>query len=127
MFNFLDNFGRSSSWRTVRNKHLKKFPTCAACGRTKNLEVHHIVPYQVDRSKELDTDNLITLCGDYCHFVFGHFMDYKSWNTNVVEDSKKYYMERLNRSYQFTYRPSHEKTIINAITSYIFRLLWWYD
>jgi hypothetical protein len=100
MFQFLDNFGRSSLWKSVRENHLKNNKFCAACGRTDNLEVHHIIPYQLDPSKELDPNNLITLCGKYCHFVFGHLMDWKSWNENVIQDSSQYYIQKNNRPYK---------------------------
>lgn len=100
MFKFLDNFGRSASWKTVRDTYLKNNPYCAACGRKDNLEVHHIIPYQIDPSKELDPNNLITLCGKYCHFVFGHFMNWKSWNENVIQDSRNYYEAKRNRPYK---------------------------
>jgi hypothetical protein len=40
---------------------------------------------------ELEPSNLITLCDKYCHFVFGHLMNYKSWNKNIIEDAEVYY------------------------------------
>ena len=82
---------RSPGWSKLRNEHIEKQPYCQACGSYKRPEVHHIVPVHVDPSKELDPDNLITLCDKYCHFIFGHLMNYKSWNVNVIEDSKVYY------------------------------------
>ena len=88
---------RSSSWSKVRKQHILKFPNCAACGRSKNLDVHHIIPVSVDPTKELDPDNLITLCSDPCHFVFGHLMDYKSWNTDVIQDCGWYRKKLLNK------------------------------
>jgi 5-methylcytosine-specific restriction endonuclease McrA len=88
---------RSSSWSKVRKQHISEFPKCAACGRSKKLDVHHIVPVSVDPSKELDPSNLITLCSDPCHFVFGHLMDYKSWNKDVVNDTKVYLNKVKNK------------------------------
>lgn len=82
---------RSGKWPKVRKQHLIENPTCAACGRSKNLEVHHIEPVHLNSNRELDPSNLITLCSDPCHIVFGHFMDYKSWNINVVKDCSVYY------------------------------------
>jgi hypothetical protein len=68
--------------------HLEAFPNCAACGGTSMLEVHHIVPISRDRMKELDPDNLITLCeGNMDHFVRGHLCDWRSFNGDVVEDA----------------------------------------
>jgi hypothetical protein len=105
MFRFLDNFGRSPSWNKVRNEHIRKYPKCAACGKTKNLEVHHIVPYKIDKTKELDINNLITLCGDHCHFVFGHLMDWKSYNPNIKEDAEQYLAKIKAKSYLEQFQP----------------------
>lgn len=82
---------RSGVWSRVRKEHLENNPNCAACGRNKKIEVHHIKPFHLYPELELNPDNLISLCDDPCHFVFGHLMNYRSWNENVVEDCKKYY------------------------------------
>jgi len=74
-----------------------------ACGRKEDLEVHHIIPVHKDPSKELDPNNLITLCGKTCHLMFGHLMDYKSWNPNVEEDSELY-LSKIKM------RPYHDKS-----------------
>ena len=85
---------RSSKWPSVRKQHLEKFPTCAVCGGTKKIEVHHIQPFHKKPEFELDSNNLITLCeskskgGLNCHLIFGHFSDYKNINPSVVEDAK---------------------------------------
>lgn len=81
---------RSYKWSAVRKEHLKKQPCCQCCGSCDKPEVHHIIPVHIDASKELDPDNLITLCDKYCHFVFGHFMHWKSWNVNILQHSKQY-------------------------------------
>lgn len=96
-------FGRSSSWKKVRKDFLRSNPKCAACGRTEDLEVHHIVPYYIDKTKELDETNLITLCGKNCHFVFGHLFDWKSWNEDVIDDCKKFRRKVINRPYQIVF------------------------
>ncbi len=119
---FLDKiYGRSPKWRKVRAEHIKNNPTCAACGRKDGLEVHHIVPYHIDPDKELDPDNLITLCGKYCHFIFGHLMDWKSWNENVVRDSTLYLLAKTQRPYKEVFgTPPKEcsNAILNIITGY---------
>jgi len=68
-----------------------------ACGACKKLEVHHIVPVHLNPDLELDPENLITLCDKYCHFIFGHLMDYKSWNVDVVNDSAEYLQKIKNK------------------------------
>jgi hypothetical protein len=86
-----DYDARSSRWAIIRREHLENNPDCAACGRNKKLEVHHIQPFHLNPDLELDLNNLITLCDDPCHFVFGHLMNYKSWNPNVVKDCETYH------------------------------------
>jgi len=83
---------RSSHWETVRKNHLKLQPTCAACGNTKGLQVHHKQPFHIHPELELDENNLITLCEDKsieCHFNIGHLRDWKSFNPNVEIDAKE--------------------------------------
>jgi 5-methylcytosine-specific restriction endonuclease McrA len=98
MFSFLKKIRyatRSPKWTNVRKQHLLNNPNCAACGRNKKLEVHHKTPVHINPEGELDPSNLMTLCADPCHIIFGHLMDFKSWNINVVEDCKVY-LNRVN-------------------------------
>lgn len=88
---------RSPKWSTVRKKHLEKNNYCAACGSTKKLEVHHIKPVHKHPELELDPDNLITLCADPCHIIFGHLMNFKSWNIDVINDCAVYYNKVVDR------------------------------
>ena len=101
ILNQFSNFdsSRSSQWSKVRKKYLEKHPTCEACGRDDDIEVHHITPVHVNPEKELDETNLISLCGKYSHFTFGHLMDWKSWNVNVREDAESYHNKIKNRPY----------------------------
>jgi hypothetical protein len=82
---------RSSKWRTVRNNFLEKNPYCAVCGSDENLIAHHIIPVHIDKSKELDENNLMTLCQNKtmnCHFIFGHLLNWTKSNPEVIKDSK---------------------------------------
>jgi 5-methylcytosine-specific restriction endonuclease McrA len=79
---------RSPRWSTIRKEFLKENPVCAACGSDKKLEVHHIEPVHINPDRELDKDNLITLCSAKCHLLFGHLMYFKSWNPEVEKDCK---------------------------------------
>jgi 5-methylcytosine-specific restriction protein A len=104
-FTFFENSffryaSRSSRWPKVREKHLSQNPHCAACGRRLNLEVHHIEPVHLNPERELDGSNLITLCSNNCHLLFGHLMDYKSWNINVKNDCSVYLNKIKNRPYK---------------------------
>ena len=86
---------RHPRWASVRKDHLRREPACAACGGSRKLEVHHILPVSAPggRERELDPDNLITLCEPH-HALFGHFMDYCSWNPSVREDAT-HWRERI--------------------------------
>lgn len=82
---------RSSKWRTIRNNFLQKNPCCKVCGSTENLIAHHIIPVHIDKSKELDENNLMTLCQNKtlnCHFIFGHLLNWTKSNPDVIKDSK---------------------------------------
>jgi 5-methylcytosine-specific restriction endonuclease McrA len=92
-----DLFGRSGSWARVRREHLEQEPSCAACGRSRELEVHHVVPYHERPELELDPTNLITLCADPCHIVHGHLMNWKKSNPDVREDAMRY-SEKVRRA-----------------------------
>ena len=83
---------RSEHWPAVRQKHLREQPTCAACGCSSDLEVHHILPFHLYPALELDSNNLITLCDPEkahfrCHLQIGHNGDFHKFNPNVVSDS----------------------------------------
>lgn len=90
---------RSTHWPAIRKAHLEAHPTCAACGGKENLEVHHKKPFHLHPDLELHEANLITLCehpGHDCHFVFGHFYDWKQFNSRVVEDAAEW-LEKLKK------------------------------
>ena len=86
---------RSSKWPTVRKHFLETNPYCAACGHTSDLEVHHVVPFHEDPSKELDPSNLITLCDrpgpKNHHLLIGHSGSFRKSNPNVREDAEAVY------------------------------------
>jgi 5-methylcytosine-specific restriction endonuclease McrA len=82
---------RSSHWPKVRADWLAKNGSCAACGQTDHLQVHHVKPFHIDPSLELDESNLITLCEDeyLCHLHIGHLGSFKNENPNVREDAAR--------------------------------------
>lgn len=93
---------RSSKWPGVRINFLKLNPTCAVCGGTKTLEVHHIRPFHIHPELELVPTNLIALCesGKYginCHLLVGHLGNYKSINTDMLSDTLVWRAKLLNR------------------------------
>ena len=92
----LEARARASQWKKVRADHLKKYPQCAACGRTKNLAAHHVIPVSFDPNKELDPNNLLTLCETPCHIVFGHFFSYHCYNKDVRKVTAAFYAALQN-------------------------------
>lgn len=89
---------RSSKWRKVREAHLKHNDRCFLCGSNKQLEVHHIIPFSIAPDKELDKENLITLCenkryGINCHLLVGHLGNYRRINPMVVIDATLWKMK----------------------------------
>jgi 5-methylcytosine-specific restriction enzyme A len=81
---------RSAGWRVLRKQHLGMHPECIVCGSRKKVVPHHVVPFHVDPSRELDPSNLVTLCESptfNCHLFFGHLKRWDRYNPNVVEDA----------------------------------------
>jgi 5-methylcytosine-specific restriction endonuclease McrA len=44
---------RSGEWRTVRKQFIVSNPTCAVCGGEEDINVHHIIPFHLNKKKEL--------------------------------------------------------------------------
>ena len=88
---------RSPKWEEVQKAFVAEHPTCSVCGTTKNRNVHHISPFHLDPAQELDPTNLITLCRPH-HFLFGHFMNWKSFNKTVIDDSALWKTRIENRT-----------------------------
>jgi 5-methylcytosine-specific restriction endonuclease McrA len=80
---------RSPKWRAVERMHLQIEQRCAACDSKTRLQVHHIVPFHEHPERELDPNNLITLCmsENECHLLIGHGDNFKKSNPNVVADA----------------------------------------
>ena len=88
---------RAPGWSAVRNEWLRLHPRCEACVNPVRafLNFHHLIPVNVDRSRELDPENLITLCvngpfGINCHAIFGHSGNWRDWNLNVWSDAQRF-------------------------------------
>jgi hypothetical protein len=102
---------RSPKWTRFAKEYLSKNSFCRCCGSTRFLVPHHIIPYWVDSSKELDWDNLITLCETpalNCHLFIGHLKLFQSWNPDVVEDCRRL-LEKIK------HRPMLDKTQTDAL------------
>jgi len=84
----LRTFGaaRSSMWGYTRDEYEKLHPKICFCGTTKKIELHHIIPFHKDPTKERDFDNLIWLCRKH-HYDFGHLKSWYSHNIDVRDDA----------------------------------------
>jgi 5-methylcytosine-specific restriction endonuclease McrA len=83
---------RSSQWPKVRAAHLKLYPECAACGSTRDLEVHHEWPFGWPGGDKLELSpaNMVTLCessGGNHHLWVGHLGNFQSRNPDVRADA----------------------------------------
>ncbi len=87
---------RSPHWPAFKRRLLKQDPTCAACGGNAEVELHHIIAFHQDKSRELDPKNIIRLCEDrkpggatnHCHLQIGHKppgAKRANWKTNNPE------------------------------------------
>ncbi|HEX5442543.1 MAG TPA: HNH endonuclease [Pirellulales bacterium] len=84
----------------MRRAHLRRQPSCQACGGKARLNVHHIRPFHLHRELELTRSNLITLCEGAvvnCHLLFGHLRDWKSFNTTVRADAARWLKKIAHR------------------------------
>ncbi len=93
---------RSGRWHTVRGAYIAEHSTCEACGGKGSpeapLQVHHVLSYELYPERELDPENLITLC-PRCHLVFGHLGDFKAFNPLVREAAARHLAEVKSRPY----------------------------
>lgn len=95
---------RSPHWRTVEKAHLAKHPSCAACGGTAHLQVHHLLPFSWPGGAELELveENLLTLCASpshNCHLWIGHLGDFKSRNPHARADAATWLKKISDRPY----------------------------
>lgn len=81
---------RSPKWRKVREEFIRENPTCALCGGTDDLDVHHVKSFALYPELELEKSNLITLCTPH-HLLGGHLMSWKKTNSTVREDCTAWY------------------------------------
>ena len=81
---------RSPDWDRCRRGWLVAHPFCAACGARVTLQVHHLIPFHLNKALELDPRNLLTLCeipNRHCHWRIGHAFDWTAYNPHAVEDA----------------------------------------
>lgn len=64
---------RSPRWPALSRAHLAAHPRCEACGAAAGVVAHHVVPVHIDRARELDPANLVSMCNPHgCHLYLAH-------------------------------------------------------
>lgn len=84
---------RSDRWPEVRSEFLKGNKSCAACGSSKDVQVHHVVAFHTHPELELDPSNFMPLCEGMernCHRFVGHLDDFRSINERSREDAAEW-------------------------------------
>lgn len=62
---------------------------CAWCGRTVDMNRHHVIPQAANPALRDVRENLVVLCRD-CHFVLGHRCNWKQYNPDVLYICTRY-------------------------------------
>ncbi len=94
---------RSVHWEKTRHDFAVLHPTCAACGGSKLIQIHHCLPFHLRPDLELDFGNLITLCEDpsrWCHYRIGHAWDWKAYNPFCRTDAAEQLQRVARRLYE---------------------------
>jgi len=115
---------RSPKWDSVRKRHLKNNPDCAACGSTKNVQVHHIRPFHLFPQLELEPSNFITLCetdmdgknnvNENHHLHLGHNGNFHNNNDKVLNDVDNFRLTQSKLGKLEGYDMTNLKKILNG-------------
>lgn len=73
--------GRGSQWKKIRDAVAKAFPFCGVCGTTKNIQVHHIVPFRLTHDNS--PENLIPLCTKHHKWVEMMFVETEAHGADI--------------------------------------------
>lgn len=101
--------GRSSGWVKLERETVEGHPFCSCCGRTSELQVHHLEPFHLAPERELDPTNLIVVCR-WCHWLVCHLCDWKAYNPLAVQDCARLADKIKHRWYDNPHRKkAHEQ------------------
>ena len=75
---------------------------CAWCGRTVDLNRHHITPWAASPELKDEITNLVVLCRA-CHMSVAHGNNWKQFNANLVETLKTPVWKNSNEFYRETH------------------------
>lgn len=80
--------GRSTHWPTLQKHFIAANPVCMVSGMTKDLQVHHAMPFHLHPELELSWDNLRTVSQPY-HFLIGHGCNWKKVNLDFDKHARE--------------------------------------
>jgi|GEM_PF-1261810 len=63
---YLKKYRNTYRWKMLKKQILEEHPFCSKCGRSDQLEVHHIIPHRGSEDLFFDRENLIVMCKS-CH------------------------------------------------------------
>lgn len=90
--------GRGSRWKKTRDEAVKAFPFCGVCGTTKNIQVHHIVPFRL--TQDNSHENLIPLCTKHHKWIEMMFVETEAHDVDI--DTQGVIWKNILRSRQQT-------------------------
>jgi len=97
----LGGMARSGSWGKFKRDFEKSCPKqCAICGNKKS-QLHHVTPFSVDPSMELDVTNVLWLCEGLGtlnhHRGVGHLGSFLSYNKEIFTDARIWFNKFQHR------------------------------
>lgn len=94
--------GRISSkgnFEQVKREHFSGVQFCALCGTTKNIHIHHIIPYRLTQDNSVD--NLIPLCASHHKKIENATLKFTEMFDDGSYDVAKFYLNIMLREKQF--------------------------
>jgi hypothetical protein len=86
-------FYSSAEWRALKKIALSIYGSkCMVCGSTKDINVDHLVSRQIDKSKELDINNLGVLCETH-NLEYSYFKKEDYRRPEDLEKLKQYLLK----------------------------------
>lgn len=78
----------SDKYKKFKKKVKRRDCKCVCCGYTKDLEVHHILPYSKYRETQIAPENGVTLCHE-CHSKYESLFKDNICGSSLIEFIKK--------------------------------------
>ena len=90
------------NFEQVKREHFSGAQFCAICGTTKNIHIHHIIPYRLTQDNSVD--NLIPLCASHHKKVENATLKFTEMFDDGSYDVAKFYLNIMLREKQLMTR-----------------------